>query len=31
MTILGWFGVIVAAVCFVAVVVICMPDKFGRK
>lgn len=31
MTILGWLGVIAAAVCFVTVIVICMPDKFGRK
>lgn len=31
MTILGWLGVVVAAVCFVTVIVICMPDKFNRK
>ena len=31
MTVLGWLGVIAALARFVAVLVICMPDKFGKK
>ena len=31
MTVLGWLGVIAALAMFVAVLVICMPDKFGKK
>ena len=31
MTIFGWIGVALAAVMFVTVVFICMPEKFNRK
>jgi len=31
MTVLGWLGVILVAICFVTVLIICLPDKFGRK
>jgi len=31
MTVLGWIGVGVVAICFVTVLIICMPDKFSRK
>lgn len=31
MTILGWIAVALALAMFVAVVVICMPEKFNRK